>query len=985
MKHLRAKRIISIVCALLLLVALAAAYRHIAIMSDIQGIRKQIQHRAQSLMSSVSELMRSSQAAYVDYDKVLDANVKLCAVPLREDVRRDGDGAIRMYKHGFVLRVDGDEVTLPDGPGLPQVESGNFLDDEGKRADHGLFEATLPADADSENAEDGGADSPVSVLCMYERLYGNYYYVDLTREDELDDYVTAHVDLSAFMADLQETYGGFIVVFDALGNDFPLLYVPEEFTGQYDSALDMGIEPILSRNGSDIIELEGMRCVYALSEPRYIWGEEDGTNAQVALIVPIDNLDARQVPRLSWALCVSALFFITAITWVLSSIRLFQRSAVTEMQRKQYGVKRTRRTVAAIGIAGALAVLLVTLFVNSLTLLYNATQDNRSRLALLNTIATQARDNEQHAREQREDIYADFAERIAGLLADHSHLHNPEALEEMCGIVHADYLMIYDDKGREVMSNAPFVNLEFGHDSASDSYDFRKLLTGVSCIRHGVKVDRDTCLERQLIGVCLDDGDTSDGYGALIMALYPQKESDSMSLNDLMEALTPSDNLCMTLNPETGEILHASEPALIGENALNMGMTDRALADGFMDYITLEGTRWYSCSNLSEDALYHSATRANAIYPQLIWIALAFSGCFIVAYALLALVLLAGYTNKAIDELGAQVVEDEEALLHVAAATSKENDATLAVAMNHLRKVQIGQTPEKRTKFVFTLAGGLMLAAILIALQRGAGAREQFYILSYVLNGKWAPGVNLFAFAKIVLVSLIVTLILLALKLLTELASATLQKRGETICRLIYSFIQYGSVLGLIYCAFTYLGFDTRTLLASVGILSLALSLGAKDLVSDVLSGITIAFSDEYQIGDYIDIGGFRGWVEEIGVRTTTLVNNDGNIKNFSNRDVKNVLNLSRRNCCYTINVTIAYDQPLKKVEEILKRELPRIGEENAEIIKGPVYKGVSNLGAGGVTLSITTECKEQHYGKVRSRVNREIRLILEENGIVIK
>jgi len=120
-------------------------------------------------------------------------------------------------------------------------------------------------------------------------------------------------------------------------------------------------------------------------------------------------------------------------------------------------------------------------------------------------------------------------------------------------------------------------------------------------------------------------------------------------------------------------------------------------------------------------------------------------------------------------------------------------------------------------------------------------------------------------------------------------------------------------------------------------------------------------------------------------VRTTTLVNNNGNIKHFSNRDVRNILNLSRRNCQYTINVTIASNQSLRQVEEILKEALPKIGKATPEIINGPEYKGVQDFSAGGVIIAISAECKEHNYGKVRSRINREIRLLLEEHGIVIR
>ena len=161
--------------------------------------------------------------------------------------------------------------------------------------------------------------------------------------------------------------------------------------------------------------------------------------------------------------------------------------------------------------------------------------------------------------------------------------------------------------------------------------------------------------------------------------------------------------------------------------------------------------------------------------------------------------------------------------------------------------------------------------------------------------------------------------------------------------------------------------------------------MGAQSLVADVLAGITIAFSDEYQIDDYIDVNGFRGWVQDIGIRATVLVNNDGNLKHFNNRDMRNILNLSRSNCSYTVNITLAGDQPLQQVEALLRRELPRIGQAIPEIIEGPEYKGVVDFTADHVTIAIATVCTERNYGKVRRSLNREIWLLLEENGVAAK
>ena len=71
--------------------------------------------------------------------------------------------------------------------------------------------------------------------------------------------------------------------------------------------------------------------------------------------------------------------------------------------------------------------------------------------------------------------------------------------------------------------------------------------------------------------------------------------------------------------------------------------------------------------------------------------------------------------------------------------------------------------------------------------------------------------------------------------------------------------------------------------------------------------------------------------------------------------------------------------------EEILQRELPAIGAGIPDVISGPTYKGVIAIGNGGVTLEISTECRERSYGSVRAAVNREVYRLLQKNGIQVR
>ena len=255
-------------------------------------------------------------------------------------------------------------------------------------------------------------------------------------------------------------------------------------------------------------------------------------------------------------------------------------------------------------------------------------------------------------------------------------------------------------------------------------------------------------------------------------------------------------------------------------------------------------------------------------------------------------------------------------------------------------------------------------------------------MLSYILHGQWTKGLNLFALTAILVLFAEVVLAVVLVKLLLRLISQALGTKGDTVCRLLINLADYAGVICFAYFALYDLGFNPSTLLASLGLLSFAISLGAKDLITDVIAGLSIVFEGEYQVGDIIDVGGYRGEVLEIGVRTTKLEGRGGNIKIIGNRDIKNVVNMTRKNSWYPMEINVSSDQSLVGIEKVLDENLPQIGESIPEILSGPYYKGITSMGKGALTLSIIAECDEADYYVVQRALNHAVQEMLEENGI---
>lgn len=90
------------------------------------------------------------------------------------------------------------------------------------------------------------------------------------------------------------------------------------------------------------------------------------------------------------------------------------------------------------------------------------------------------------------------------------------------------------------------------------------------------------------------------------------------------------------------------------------------------------------------------------------------------------------------------------------------------------------------------------------------------------------------------------------------------------------------------------LGVNPAPLLASAGLLGLAIGMGARSLVQDYIAGLFILLEDQYRVGEEIDIGGTRGKVVELTLRKTTLKDNEGIVHYIPNGQIKKVSNFSR-------------------------------------------------------------------------------------------
>ncbi len=208
--------------------------------------------------------------------------------------------------------------------------------------------------------------------------------------------------------------------------------------------------------------------------------------------------------------------------------------------------------------------------------------------------------------------------------------------------------------------------------------------------------------------------------------------------------------------------------------------------------------------------------------------------------------------------------------------------------------------------------------------------------------------------------------------------------RGATIVTLVNSFIKYAAAIVALLMVLSAWGVDTGTLLASAGILGLVIGLGAESLIADIIAGVFIVFEGEYQVGDIIVVDGWRGTVEEIGIRTTRIVDTGGNKKIINNNDMRSIINQTQELSLAKCIVGVEYGDSLERIEVIIRDNLEGIRKNIPAIADGPYYKGVDALNSSSVDLLFVAKCREEDIFQVQRDLNREIKLVFDKNGINI-
>lgn len=976
-KELRRKKklllTVSVVCIILLGAFLTVMQTRLSISSQRENTKENIMQ----IEPLVEKAYATAEQNQISYDEVYQSKAETVAYMANKDSRFAESS---YYLKDLASRMNVDDIILLDREGNQIAASGSVSVDFTRTRYNQLrtvFETDKPSEA-FEVVRDG-----ITRRYYAARINADKLAVIAQDPAELHQIQAGINSWESMLGNVKVGLNGY--TFAVSSQDYTVLYHPDGTKLGQDS-IDAGLEVENLEDGFyGWMTMNGERLYCGVKKL-------DAHNAYVICAVP----EAELVSSRNITVGIVLFIFFVVLTIVVSYGFLILQDQKKEKEdgeavKTAFGSivynKPLGRKLGTLCAVGLIFVLVVSFYMQTLFSLSMRSISNSRQVEDVQATFLKNQEDVETLTAQYNRRYLNKCQIAAYILSGNPQLQNREELADLSQVLDVEFIMLFDSQGRELVSDSTYVNFEISSNPEDQSYAFGKLLQGVESVVQESMPDEISGQYHQYIGALMYDSQGNpDGFAQI--SLYPEKLEEALSATKLSSVLgsvkASAGGFAFAVDKETKDFSWFPQERMIGKNALTYGMAENQFRDGYCDYITIENRKYYGSSLETETDYIYVVTPEDRINSLRLPVALASTGASLVF--LLVIFALLTMSRKAKDKgTEEQAAASDGPMIDVKlpdGRVGKTDTAASRWANNSVKWDE--KTPEQQIASI--LKGLMSVLALVICVS--VLFKDRFFgadsIFLYVINGGWERGVNVFAVTGCIMIICVVSVFVMLFREILKMLSRTFGARGETVCRMIRSFAKYISVIAMMYYCFALFGVDTKTLLASAGILSLVIGLGAKELVSDILAGLFIIFEGEFRVGDIVTVGDWRGTVQEIGVRTTKIMDPGQNVKIISNSNVSGVINMTRKNSYTFCDVGIEYGESLERVENILAKELPSIKKRLPSIKDGPFYKGVVSLGDNSVNIRIMAQCAESDRAQLGRDLNREMKLLFDKYDINI-
>ncbi len=209
--------------------------------------------------------------------------------------------------------------------------------------------------------------------------------------------------------------------------------------------------------------------------------------------------------------------------------------------------------------------------------------------------------------------------------------------------------------------------------------------------------------------------------------------------------------------------------------------------------------------------------------------------------------------------------------------------------------------------------------------------------------------------------------------------------RARTLGQLLKSVTTFVVVGVAVVIVLGLLGVNIGPIIASAGIVGIAIGFGAQSLIRDFLTGVFMIFEDQYGVGDIVDVGQASGTVEDVGLRLTKLRDDNGVIWYVPNGAIARVGNKSQGWAVADALVPVPPTADLDRVQSVLSTTARELGEDShwrADVLDEPAVVSVESIDPEAVHVRVRLHTRATRQGAVTRELRVRVKEALDAEGV---
>lgn len=642
----------------------------------------------------------------------------------------------------------------------------------------------------------------------------------------------------------------------------------------------------------------------------------------------------------------------------------------------------------SMGVVAIVIVFITSFFIQDISLIATVSSYQKDALRSIKSTSESNAELIADAKESASNNTLGKAKIAANVLGTFPAMLNDTDVEQLASALDVTQLSVYNAAGDEIYNNDYMTRTNIAKETDENLVPFAKVGAGV----------------RELVSDILkeDDGSGTYQYGAMIMTdrdsnatgfvLVKSSTSgfDKITANATDTAMynfihCSAGGMILAVDGSSKNIVYPTDQSYSGAAVTDTGILDTQTKDGFVGSVDFNNNSYYARTAYigSNDVM---ALSDSNYYMSFILI----YSCSVAVCMFLSILLLRFVIHKTyVTEFAA--VNSADDFYSTDTSAGKPNSKKILTRLMNNSIPWERKTAHQKTVTVLIWITEIYAALFTLIVIFRENIFSENSVIRYVMTDEWQKGFNIFSCtASFLIICILYTVTMLIVRLLV-LTEEIMDSKGRTIMRLLISVCKYSSGIITLYYCLALFGIDTKTLLASAGIVGVGISMGSRELAGDILAGLFIIFEGQFQVGDNVQINDWKGTVIDIGVRTTRIMNAAGNVKNFANSNISGLVSLPHQTdtvpviiepVSCSVSFTLSLDVSVLALEKVMTEQLPKIKDEIPEIMDGPVYDGITELADNGIKISVTAKCKDKDNAVLQKKLLRAMLILFEENGI---